>query len=142
VWKQTNWIGYVAVATDAGVAALGRRDIVVVWRGTVRDSEKENDVDVRYSPARPVLGTLTATRFGNPEVHRGFMSVYTAKEDAEDQNSVDSKPSAQDQVSEPSIAASLDSLNLLMLSHQYISRRNILGGILANPGVLNPDRPF
>ncbi|XBH75264.1 hypothetical protein VPH35_102053 [Triticum aestivum] len=75
-WTYTNWIGYVAVATDKGVEALGRRDIVVAWRGSVKFVEFLKDADARYAPAATVLGP--SDNFKNAKVHRGFLSVYTA----------------------------------------------------------------
>jgi hypothetical protein len=34
--KESNWIGYVAMSTDAAVTATGQRVIYVVWRSTIR----------------------------------------------------------------------------------------------------------
>ncbi|CAM0953856.1 unnamed protein product [Alopecurus aequalis] len=76
-WAYTNWIGYVAVATDEGAAALGRRDILVAWRGSVKSEEFIKDGDARFSPAAMVLGP-SSDKFKDAKVHRGFLSVYTA----------------------------------------------------------------
>ncbi|KAL5660325.1 hypothetical protein ACJX0J_027450, partial [Zea mays] len=75
--RESNWIGYVAVATDEGAAELGRRDVVVAWRGTVKDLEWANDFTFTPVSAAPVLGSAAAA---NPlaVVHQGFLSVYTS----------------------------------------------------------------
>ncbi|TKY59175.1 Phospholipase A1-IIgamma [Spatholobus suberectus] len=69
---QSNWIGYVAVATDEGKAALGRRDIVVAWRGTIQASEWVKDFHFYLDSASEIFGDAPA------EVHNGFYSVYTS----------------------------------------------------------------
>ena len=92
--RESNWMGYVAVATDEGVAELGRRDIVVAWRGTVSDLEWANDLAFEPVSAAPVLGAAAAA---NPLalVHRGFLSVYTSS----NANSKYNKASDRDQAS-------------------------------------------
>ncbi|KAK3140923.1 hypothetical protein QOZ80_5AG0407820 [Eleusine coracana subsp. coracana] len=93
--RESNFMGYVAVATDQGVAKLGRRDIMVAWRGTVTDLELVNDLDSTPVSAAPVLGAAAKE---NPlaVVHRGFLSIYTSS----NPNSTYNKASARDQVFE------------------------------------------
>ncbi|KAK1698710.1 hypothetical protein QYE76_015407 [Lolium multiflorum] len=76
---RTNWIGYVAVATDDGVKALGRRDIVVAWRGTVNILEYPKDVEFQYKSAAQVL----AGDFPDAKVRSGILDVYTTNNPVE-----------------------------------------------------------
>ncbi|KAK7302918.1 hypothetical protein RJT34_13815 [Clitoria ternatea] len=87
--KESNWIGYVAVATDEGKAVLGRRDIVIAWRGTIRTLEWVNDLQFILVSAPKVFGDNTA-----PKIHQGWYSIYTS----EDPRSLFNKTSARNQV--------------------------------------------
>ena len=94
LYKQTTWMGYVAVATDEGVAALGRRDIVVAWRGSATDAEWAKDIiEFVPAPAESVLGSAAAA-YPSAYVHSGFLSLYTTS----NADSELGKTSARDQV--------------------------------------------
>ncbi|PIN04610.1 putative lipase [Handroanthus impetiginosus] len=75
IWSQhANWMGYVAVATDEEeIWRLGRRDIVIAWRGTVTYLEWIHDLKDILHPAHfrddPSI-----------KIESGFFDLYTTKE--------------------------------------------------------------
>ncbi|KAL6952887.1 Phospholipase A1-Igamma1, chloroplastic [Sarracenia purpurea var. burkii] len=92
VWSESaNWIGYVAVSNDETSARLGRRDIVVSWRGTVTNLEWVEDMNTFLSP-------ISADKIPCPDptvrVESGFLDLYTAK----DKNCRFCKYSAREQI--------------------------------------------
>ena len=91
--RESNWIGYVAVATDEGKAALGRRDIVVAWRGTIKTLEWVNNFQFLPLPAPDIFGS-NLLGLVDPKVHRGWHSMYTSSKSSSEFN----KTSARDQV--------------------------------------------
>ncbi|KAJ6364301.1 hypothetical protein OIU76_029283 [Salix suchowensis] len=82
-------MGFVAVSTDEGKAALGRRDIVIAWRGTIQTLEWVDDFEFNLVSASKILGESC-----NSKVHQGWYSIYTS----DDSRSPYSKNSARDQV--------------------------------------------
>nr|GMD87748.1 phospholipase A1-II 4-like [Ipomoea batatas] len=89
VLKESNWNGYVAVATDEGKVALGRRDILIVWRGTMRPLEWVTNFTFLFVKAPLIFG-----QDSDPQVHRGWYEMYTAI----NQDSVLNEKSARDQL--------------------------------------------
>ncbi|KAK7258129.1 hypothetical protein RIF29_32598 [Crotalaria pallida] len=77
VWSpHANWMGYVAVATDEEeIKRLGRRDIVIAWRGTVTYIEWINDLKDILRP--PHFGKDPTVK-----IESGFYDLYTKKEDS------------------------------------------------------------
>ncbi|KAK1407461.1 hypothetical protein QVD17_39077 [Tagetes erecta] len=91
--KKSNWIGFVAVATDEGSKVLGRRDIIVSWRGTVNPSDMIYDAEFKLVSAPKIFGS---GHIDNPKVHEGWYSIYSTS----DLNTRYNKTSARDQAME------------------------------------------
>jgi hypothetical protein len=85
------------------VAALGRRDVVVAWRGSATATEWFKDILFLPTKPWPALG-LTESKSLDPSarVHSGFLSLYTATIDTAvaDSTFAVNKTSARDQVLE------------------------------------------
>ncbi|XP_047085234.1 phospholipase A1 EG1, chloroplastic/mitochondrial-like [Lolium rigidum] len=76
--SKSRWIGYVAVASDKEARRLGRRDILVSFRGTVTCSEWLANFMSALAPAR----FDPADPRPNVRVESGFLSLYTSDNDA------------------------------------------------------------
>ncbi|XP_057976170.1 phospholipase A1-IIgamma-like [Malania oleifera] len=90
---NSNCMGYVAVSTDLGSAVLGRRDIMVAWRGTMRHVEWVINAMAVLVSGSKILGSPNGV---DPLVHLGWYSLYTTAEEGSTLNSM----SCRDQVLE------------------------------------------
>uniref|UniRef100_A0ACD6A2P0 Uncharacterized protein n=1 Tax=Avena sativa TaxID=4498 RepID=A0ACD6A2P0_AVESA len=70
----SRWVGYVAVSSDDASRRLGRRDIVVSFRGTVTGSEWVANMMSSLAPAR----FDPSDPRPDVKVESGFLSVYTS----------------------------------------------------------------
>ncbi|KAG4120263.1 hypothetical protein ERO13_D11G132900v2 [Gossypium hirsutum] len=78
VWsKSANWIGYVAVSNDEISKRLGRRDIVVAWRGTVTRLEWIADL---MDFLKPISSNKIPCPDSTVKVESGFLDLYTDKD--------------------------------------------------------------
>ncbi|KDP22109.1 hypothetical protein JCGZ_25940 [Jatropha curcas] len=77
VWSiHANWMGYVAVSTDEEeIQRLGRRDIVIAWRGTVTYLEWIYDL-------KDILCSANFTNDPSIKIELGFYDLYTKKENS------------------------------------------------------------
>ncbi|KAL0890103.1 hypothetical protein Bca101_014086 [Brassica carinata] len=73
--KESNWMGYVAVTDDQGTAVLGRRDIVVAWRGSVQPLEWVNDFEFGLVNAKNIFGEKN----DQVQIHQGWYSIYMSE---------------------------------------------------------------
>lgn len=87
---QSNWMGYIAVSTKKSKRFLGRRDIMVSWRGTIQISEWVENFDFPLVSASNVFKDAECV-----QVHAGYLAIYTSSHP----NSRFNKTSARDQVS-------------------------------------------
>ncbi|KAK1258184.1 hypothetical protein QJS04_geneDACA021675 [Acorus gramineus] len=78
---ESHWMGYVAVSDDAESQRIGRRDIVVAWRGTASASEWFKDLQSRLEP-------IEGQRRGgeHARVEHGFQSLYRSRSASTAQN--------------------------------------------------------
>ena len=76
--SKSNWIGYVAVCVDEKeIRRLGRRDILIVWRGTVTGLEWAANLTYRLIPCK-LTDEIKHGEKTDIKVEAGFQSLYTS----------------------------------------------------------------
>lgn len=81
--RHSNWMGFIAVATDEQeIRRLGRRDIMVSWRGTVMALEWMENLRDFLAPTSPGCREGRGVDGCNRKVkvETGFLSLYTSKD--------------------------------------------------------------
>ncbi|KAL5551399.1 hypothetical protein UlMin_001575 [Ulmus minor] len=86
---SSKWLGFVAVANEEGKKVLGRRDILIAFRGTMTTAEACIDAYTSFVSASQILGSAN-----NPSVHAGWYKYYTATNAGSTYN----KTSCRDQI--------------------------------------------
>ncbi|XP_051125157.1 phospholipase A1-IIdelta [Andrographis paniculata] len=132
--RESNWIGYIAAATDEASAASGRREIYIVWRGTARMYEWIDVIGDRPEPAEELLRPKSWEKKESnssinsddddgdgddtvPKVMNGWLTIYVS----DDPNSPFTKLSARAQILK-AIAAMRDqykseNLSIILTGH-------------------------
>ncbi|GLJ45864.1 hypothetical protein SUGI_0965610 [Cryptomeria japonica] len=107
--QSSNWMGFVAVSDDVKeIKRLGRRDIVIAWRGTMIPSEWAENLktDLKTLNLRPLQAALDSSSGStcgglHPKVENGFLSLYTNSSKADDNDGTSTRKinsSASEQV--------------------------------------------
>ncbi|XP_064994851.1 phospholipase A1-II 5-like isoform X2 [Musa acuminata AAA Group] len=78
--KESNWMGYIAVSTDAAARATGRREIYVAWRGTIRTLEWVDVLEPELLPVDSILSSKkeATAEEEKPKVMKGWFVIYTS----------------------------------------------------------------
>ncbi|XP_016574422.2 phospholipase A(1) DAD1, chloroplastic-like, partial [Capsicum annuum] len=72
---RSSWIGYLAICDDVEeIARLGRRDVVIAYRGTATSSEWLENLRARLTC---LPDDMAPKNYEQPMVQSGFLSLYT-----------------------------------------------------------------
>ncbi|KAH7533876.1 hypothetical protein FEM48_Zijuj04G0178200 [Ziziphus jujuba var. spinosa] len=78
---NSNYIGFVAVSTDQGSEILGRRDILISWRGTYRLAERAIDKQIDLVSAPNIFGSDNNAKIHHEAIGELIKQYYNKEED-------------------------------------------------------------
>lgn len=79
--RNSNWIGYIAVCTDEKkIKLMGRRDIVLAWRGTATKLEWAANLAGKLTPCSLDVRTQDGKAWNmKVMLEEGFLNLYTTE---------------------------------------------------------------
>ncbi|KAI3737214.1 hypothetical protein L2E82_27210 [Cichorium intybus] len=78
---ESNWMGYIAVSNDQFSKSIGRREICVVWRGTMKNYEYIDDLlYAKQVPIEPLLSPGNDCSTDTPKIMEGWLTVYNTSD--------------------------------------------------------------
>ncbi|KAI3918835.1 hypothetical protein MKX01_042155 [Papaver californicum] len=90
--RESNWIGYIAVSADEASERLGRREIYVAWRGTIRKLEWVNVLVAKLTSLKPLLkpaDTEATTRGQKLHWYKSFLGKKDNNDDSSEDDDED-----------------------------------------------------
>nr|XP_043626443.1 phospholipase A1-IIgamma-like [Erigeron canadensis] len=116
---KSNWVGFVAVTTDEGKKVLGRRDIMIVWRGTINPSDSIHDAEFKLVSAPKVFGPVHKD---NPKIHEGWYAIYTTNDPKTRYNKISARDQGSGQARSGQFSSGVNRCICLLTVMQKLNR--------------------
>lgn len=140
--RESNWIGYIAVTSDKKSASLGRREIYIAWRGTIRNYEWINVFGARPTSAAILLKenfgkTIEETSSSSssdddknsPKVMQGWLTMYISDDPKSAYTKLSARKQLLSKINEIKERYKDEKLSIVIAGHSLGSSLSVVSGL-------------